>query len=101
MLCCLPVFNQLSEALGLRLSQHMRSDPNLQRHVQLSASTYKKYFKLHKDLNLKLEQNQIFNFYPKNYGDFMSQNDKSSVLDEETKLLEEWVNQSLSEKNKF
>ncbi|QIC62219.1 transporter [Acinetobacter schindleri] len=58
-------FNQLSEALGLRLSQHMRSDPNLQRHVQLSASTYKKYFKLHKDLNLKLEQNQIFNFYPK------------------------------------
>lgn len=31
----------------------------------------------------------------------MSQNDKSSELDEETKLLEEWVNQSLSEKNKF
>ena len=58
-------FTQLSEALGLRLSQHMRSDPNLQRHVQLSASTYKKYFKLHKDLNLKLEQNLIFNFYPK------------------------------------
>ena len=58
-------FTQLSEALGLRLSQHMQSDPNLQRHVQLSASTYKKYFKLHKDLNLKLEQNQIFNFYPK------------------------------------
>jgi hypothetical protein len=31
----------------------------------------------------------------------MSQNDKSSVLDEETKLLEEWVNQSLSEKTNF
>ena len=58
-------FTQLSEALGLRLSQHMRSDPNLQRHVQLSASTYKKYFKLHKDLNLKIEQNLTFNFYPK------------------------------------
>ena len=31
----------------------------------------------------------------------MSQNDKSSVLDEETKLLEEWVNQSLSEKKQI
>lgn len=58
-------FTQLSQALGLKLSQHMRSDPNLQRYVQLSASTYKKYFKLHKDLNLKIEQNLTFNFYPK------------------------------------
>mgnify|MGYP001618349921 CR=1 FL=1 len=31
----------------------------------------------------------------------MSQNDKSSELDEETKLLEEWVNQSLSEKKQI
>ena len=31
----------------------------------------------------------------------MSQNDKSLKLDEETKLLEQWVNHSLSEKNKF
>lgn len=58
-------FAQLSKALGLKLSQHMRADPNPQRCVQLSASTYKKYFKLHKDLNLKIEQNLTFNFYPK------------------------------------
>ena len=31
----------------------------------------------------------------------MSQNDKSSELDEETKLLEEWVNQSLSVKKQI
>lgn len=57
-------FTQLSDALVLQLSQHMRMDQNPQRCIQLSASTYKKYFKLHKDLNLKLEQNLTFNFYP-------------------------------------
>ena len=58
-------FTQLSDALVLHLSKYMRINRHPQRCVQLSASTYKKYFKLHKDLNLKLEQNQIFNFYPK------------------------------------
>lgn len=58
-------FTQLSDALVLQLSHHMRIDRHPQRCVQLSASTYKKYFKLHKDLNLKLEQNLTFNFYPK------------------------------------
>ena len=58
-------FTQLSDALVLQLSQHMRMDQNPQRGVQLSASTYKKYFNLHKDLSLKLERNLIFNFYPK------------------------------------
>lgn len=57
-------FTQLSDALVLQLSQHMRMDRNPQRCVQLSASTYKKYFMLHKDLNLKLDQNLNFNFYP-------------------------------------
>lgn len=58
-------FTQLSDALVLQLSQHMRIDQYPQRCVQLSASAYKKYFKLHKDLNLKIEQNLTFNFYPK------------------------------------
>lgn len=57
-------FTQLSDALVLHLSKYMRIDRHPQRCVQLSASTYKKYFKLHKDLNLKLEQNLTFNFYP-------------------------------------
>ncbi|HAD78348.1 MAG TPA: transporter [Flavobacteriaceae bacterium] len=58
-------FTQLSDTLGLPLSRYMKVGKNPQRCVQLSASTYKKYFKLHKDLNLKLEQNLTFNFYPK------------------------------------
>ena len=58
-------FTQLSDALVLQLSQYMRIDQYPQRCVQLSASAYKKYFELHKDLNLKIEQNLTFNFYPK------------------------------------
>jgi len=58
-------FTQLSDVLVRQLSQHMRIDQNPQRRIQLSASTYKKYFGLHKDLNLKLDQNLNFNFYPK------------------------------------
>lgn len=57
-------FTQLSEALSLQLSQHMRTDTNQQRCVQLSASTYKKYFGLNKDLKLKFERNLNINFYP-------------------------------------
>ncbi len=57
-------FTQLSEALSLQLSQHMRTDTNQQRCVQLSASTYKKYFSLDKDLKLKFERNLNINFYP-------------------------------------
>ena len=57
-------FTQLSDALVLHLSKYMRINRHPQRCVQLSASTYKKYFKLHKALNLKLEQNLNFNFYP-------------------------------------
>ena len=57
-------FTQLSEALGLPLSRHMRTDTNQQRCVQLSASTYKKYFGLDKDLKLKFERNLNINFYP-------------------------------------
>lgn len=57
-------FTQLSEALSLQLSRHMRTDTNQQRCVQLSASTYKKYFGLNKDLKLKFERNLNINFYP-------------------------------------
>ena len=57
-------FTQLSEALGLPLSRHMRTDTNQQRCVKLSASTYKKYFGLDKDLKLKFERNLNINFYP-------------------------------------
>lgn len=57
-------FTQLSKALVLQLSLHMRMDQNPHRCIRLRASTYKKYFGLHKDLNLKLEQNLNFNFYP-------------------------------------
>lgn len=57
-------FTQLSEALSLRLSRHMRTDTDQQRCVQLSASTYKKYFSLDKDLKLKFERNLNINFYP-------------------------------------
>ena len=57
-------FTQLSEALSLQLSRHMRTDKNQQRCVQLSASTYKKYFSLNKDLKLKFERNLNINFYP-------------------------------------
>lgn len=57
-------FTQLSEALSLQLSQHMRTDTNQQCCVQLSASTYKKYFSLDKDLKLKFERNLNINFYP-------------------------------------
>ena len=57
-------FTQLSEALSLPLSRHMRTDTNQQRCVQLSASTYKKYFGLDKDLKLKFERNLNINFYP-------------------------------------
>lgn len=57
-------FTQLSEALSLQLSRHMRTDINQQRCVQLSASTYKKYFSLDKDLKLKFERNLNINFYP-------------------------------------
>lgn len=57
-------FTQLSEVLALQLSLHMRTDRSPQRRISFSASTYKNYFGLHKDLNLKLEQNLNFNFYP-------------------------------------
>ncbi|MFG0637886.1 transporter [Acinetobacter soli] len=57
-------FTQLSEALSLQLSRYMRTDTNQQRCVQLSASTYKKYFSLDKDLKLKFERNLNINFYP-------------------------------------
>ena len=57
-------FDQLSSALNRQLSKYMRIDKNSQRDVKLSASTYKEYFGLDKDLKLKLEQNLNFNFYP-------------------------------------
>ena len=49
-------FTQLSDTLGLPLSRYMKVGKNPQRCVQLSASTYKKYFGLNKDLKLKFER---------------------------------------------
>ena len=57
-------FTQLSDTLGLPLSRYMKVGKNPQRCVQLSASTYKKYFGLNKDLKLKFERNLNINFYP-------------------------------------
>ncbi|MEZ2775041.1 transporter [Acinetobacter pseudolwoffii] len=57
-------FTQLSDTLGLPLSRYMKVGKNQQRCVQLSASTYKKYFGLNKDLKLKFERNLNINFYP-------------------------------------
>ena len=57
-------FTQLSDTLGLSLSRYMKVGKNPQRCVQLSASTYKKYFGLNKDLKLKFERNLNINFYP-------------------------------------
>ncbi|MDT0200280.1 MULTISPECIES: transporter [unclassified Acinetobacter] len=57
-------FTQLSDTLGLPLSQYMKVGKNPQRCVQLSASTYKKYFGLNKDVKLKFERNLNINFYP-------------------------------------
>ena len=56
-------FTQLSDTLGLPLSRYMKVGKNPQRCVQLSASTYKKYFGLNKDLKLKFERNLNINFY--------------------------------------
>ena len=57
-------FTQWSDTLGLPLSRYMKVGKNPQRCVQLSASTYKKYFGLNKDLKLKFERNLNINFYP-------------------------------------
>ena len=57
-------FTQLSDTLGLPLSRYLKVGKNPQRCVQLSASTYKKYFGLNKDLKLKFERNLNINFYP-------------------------------------
>ena len=58
-------FTQLSEALSLKLSEHMRVESKPQRCVKkLTQRTYKKYFGLPKNFKLKLERNLKINFYP-------------------------------------
>ena len=58
-------FTQLSEALSLKLSEHMRVESKPQRCVKkLTQRTYKKYFGLPKNFKLKLERKLKINFYP-------------------------------------
>lgn len=58
-------FTQLSEALSLKLSEHMRVESKPQRCVKkLTQRTYKKYFGLPKNFKLRLERKLKINFYP-------------------------------------